>query len=143
MPLTIEFNGREYVYEELDLDIDDAEVIQKYVGRSMGDWANGLATCEVKSVTALWWLLRKEAGQNPGSIAAKVPGFKPLRLFSAYVDAVQAEAARVAAKEAAKKAAEEAVPDPTGRPSASSPERRGTPTTPASASSAPGQSLPG
>src|SRR5580704_14880650 len=98
MPVSIEYGGRSYEFEELDVELDDAVVIQAYVGRSMGDWANGLSTCEVKSMTALWWLLRKEAGQNPGPIGAKVPGFKPLRLFAAYVDGLKAEAERVAAK---------------------------------------------
>ena len=145
MPVTIEYGGRSYEFEELDLDVDDAETIQKYVGRSLGDFANGLATCEVKSLTALWWLLRKQAGENPGAIAAKVPGFKPLRLFSAYVDGLKAEAARVAEEEAAKEAAKEAaaVPDPTAAPSASSPGRGGTTTTPASVTVAPDSSQPG
>ena len=136
MPLNIEYDGRTYEFEELDLDVDDAEVIQKYVGRSMGDWANGLASCEVKSMIALWWVLRKEAGENPGAIGAKVPGFKPLRLFAAYAGAARAEADRLAEE----KAAEEAGPDPT-LPSASSPEPAGTETTPASGPAT--RSLPG
>lgn len=136
MPLNIEFNGRTYEFEELDLDVDEAETIQKYVGRSLGDWANGLATCEVKSLQALWWLLRKQAGENPGSIASKVPGFRPLRLFAAYADAIKAEAARIEAQEAAK----EAEPDPT-RSAASSPGSA--PTTTLLTSPAATPSLPG
>lgn len=133
MPLMIKFDGREFEFEELDLDIDDAEVIQKYVGRSIGDWANGLATCEIKSMIAFWWLLRKQAGDRPAAIAAKVPGFKPLRLFSAYADASKAEAERLAAEQAEKEAAE-AGADPTRpSPALSSPApSAGTTTTPAS-----------
>ena len=136
MPLTIKFDGREFEFEELDLDLDEAETIQKYVGRNLGDWANGLATAEVKSLQALWWLLRKQAGERVGSIAAKVPGFKPLRLFAAYADAIKAEAARIEAEEAAK----EAELDPT-LPAPSSPAPAATTTTPASAPATP--SLPG
>ena len=138
-PLKITYDGQVYELDELGLDLDEAEAIQKYVGRSMGDWANGLSTCEVKSVVALWWLMRKQAGQNPGAIAAKPPGFKPLKLWIAYVDATKAEAARQKAEDEA--AGAEAEPDPTG-PAGSSPARSaGTPTTPDAAPATP--SLPG
>jgi hypothetical protein len=136
MPLEIEYDDGTYTFEELDLDLDDAEVIQKYVGRSLGDWANGLATAEVKSLVALWWLLRKQAGERVGAIASKPPGFKPLRLYAAYADAVQAEAARLAAEKEQKEAEEEAAqPDPT-QAAPSSPAPAGTTTTPASGTAA-------
>lgn len=130
--IMIEFEGQQYEYDELDLDVDEAETIQKYVGRSLGDWANGLSACEIKSIIALWWFLRKKAGQNPGAIAAKLPGFRPLQLYKAWAEAMTAEAARQEAEQAAKEAEAEAVADPTPPAAPSSPERyAGTPTTPA------------
>lgn len=128
-PLNIGFDGENYEFDELGLDLDEAETIQKYVGRSLGDWSNGLSTCEIKSVMALWWLLRKQAGYPARSIAARPPeGFAPLRLWKAWNDATLAEIERLAA---ARKAAEEAEsePDPT-QPARSSPAPAGTPTTP-------------
>lgn len=111
--MKIEYDGESYEFDELDLDVDEAETIQKYVGRSLGDWSNGLATCEIKSVMALWWLIRKRGGFPARSIAAAAPaGFKPLRLWAAWADAVKAEAeARQAEQDAA-----EAEQDPTTRP---------------------------
>lgn len=127
--LKIEYEGQVYEFDELDLDVDEAETIQKYVGRNLGDWTNGLSTCEVKSLVALWWVLRKRAGQNPGSIAAKVPGFRPVKLFYAF-----AEAYKAAADVQSEQEQEQAEPDPTN-PSAvpSSPAPAGTATTPAAA----------
>ena len=137
MPLKIEFEGQVYEFDELDLDVDEAETIQKYVGRSLGDWSNGLSVCEIKSVMALWWLLRKRAGMPARSIAAAPqPGFKPLRLWNAWAEAVKAEGARVAAEQAAEQAAAEAAAaaDPTPPAAPSSPERSAaTPTTPVTA----------
>jgi hypothetical protein len=127
-PLQVKFGGETYEFDELGLDLDEAETIQKYVGRSLGDWSNGLETCEIKSVMALWWLLRKQSGAPPRSIAAKPPeGFEPLRLWKAWRDATIAEMGRLAdAIQAAEE--EEAEPDPT-LPAPSSPAPAGTPTT--------------
>lgn len=134
-PLQIEFGGETYQFDELGLDLDEAETIQKYVGRSLGDWSNGLASCEIKSVMALWWLLRKQSGAPARSIAAKPPeGFMPLRLWSAWNDATLAEMQRLAAAEKAAEE-EEAGPDPT-LPALSSPAPAGTPTTPDSSAAA-------
>lgn len=127
-PLQIEFGGETYEFDEFGLDLDECETVQKYVGRSLGDWSNGLEVCEVKSVLALWWVLRKQSGAPPRSIAAKPPeGFRPLMLWKAWRVAAIAELERMAA--AAKAAEEEeAGPDPT-LPAPSSPAPAGTPTT--------------
>lgn len=140
-PLKIEYDGQVYEFDELDLDVDEAETIQKYAGRNLGDWSNGLDTCEVKSLVALWWLLRKRAGQNPGAITAKIAGFKPVKLFAGYAAAVKARAGELAAEEAEEIARQAAAPDPTRTPAASSPESAGTPTTPGATPATP--SLPG
>ena len=128
--LQIEFGGQVYEFDELDLDLDECETIQKFVGRNLGDFANGVAACEVKSLMALWWAMRKRAGQNPGSIASKPPGFRPVQLFAAYSTAVKAEADRLEAEAKAAEEAAEAEADPT-RPAGSSPAPAGTTTTPA------------
>src|SRR6185312_3488916 len=93
--LKIKYDGHVYEFDELDLDVDEAETIQNYVGRSLGDFSNGLAVCEVKSIVALWWLLRKHAGQNPGKTIRPPEGFKPVVLFGAWVDAFKAETERL------------------------------------------------
>lgn len=138
-PLQIKFGGETYEFDEFGLDLDECETVQKYVGRSLGDWSNGLDVCEVKSVMALWWVLRKQSGAPPRSIAGKPPeGFKPLMLWKAWKEAAFAEMERLAAAEkAAEKAAEEeeAGPDPT-LPAPSSPAPAGTPTTPDSSAAA-------
>jgi hypothetical protein len=124
-PLKIEYDGQVYEFDELDIDVDEAETIQKYAGRSLGDWSNGVSTCEVRSLVALWWLLRKRAGQNPGPIAAKVPGFRPAKLFAAWAQAAKAEADRLKAEQEA--AEQEPEPDPTSLPAGSSPASASTP----------------
>lgn len=113
--MKIEFSGQVYEFDELDLDLDEAEAIQKFVGRNLGDFSNGLATCEVKSLQALWWIMRKRAGQNPGSIASRPAGFRPVQLFAAWAGAVKAEADR---QEAEAKAAEEDPTTADGSPAA-------------------------
>ena len=135
--LKIEYDGQVYEFDELDLDVDEAETIQKYVGRSLGDFSNGLAVCEVKSVVALWWVMRKRAGQNPGATIRPPAGFKPVVLFGAWVDAVRKETERLTAEAEAK----EAEPDPTRLPADSSPAPAGTTTTPVPAAG--DLSLPG
>lgn len=105
--MKIEFSGQVYEFDELDLDLDEAEAIQKFVGRNLGDFSNGLATCEVKSLQALWWVMRKRAGENPGSIASRPQGFRPVQLFAAWAGAVKAEADRQEQEKA------EAEADPT------------------------------
>ena len=132
--MQIEFDGRTWDFDEESITVPEAIAIQGYVGRNLGDFANGITTCEVKSVVALWWLLRKRAGENPGSKITYPEGFRPVALFGAYAKALTAELAAAQAELEAKQAAEaeqeEAEADPT-RPAGSSPGSAATTTTPA------------
>jgi hypothetical protein len=131
----IEYEGRAFDFDILRLTTEECEAIEKFTGaRGMGDWNNQLAVANTKAFQALWWAMRRHAGENPGPVAVRDPALLPLLLNNAYGTALEAELA-------AQEAAQEEEPDPTRPPAASSPASAGTTTTPASA--APPPSLPG
>jgi len=139
--MKIDYEGRTYEFDITRLSVSECEEVEKFCSaRGMGDWTLQLAVANTKALQALWWVIRRHAGEDPGPVARRDPGFLPLALNNAYSDATQAQAE---AEEAAKKAAEEAQeakPDPTP-PARSSPAPAGTPTTTAAAALSP--SLPG
>lgn len=128
--MKIGYEGRGYEFDITRLNVAECEEIEKFCSaRGLGEWSNQLAVANTKALQALWWAMRRQAGEDPGPIARRDPGFLPVALNEGYV------AAQVAEEEAAAKAAAEAAeagPDPT--PAApSSPAPAATPTTPAAA----------
>ena len=112
--MKIDYAGRIWDFDLLGMPVRDCEAVEKYVGKGMGEWANQLAAGSIKSLTALWWAIRAQNGENPGPIGQPPDDFQPLRLMTAYAEAERAE-------EAAAAAAAETGPDPTtdGRGAAS------------------------
>ena len=128
--MKIDYAGKLWDFELEEMTVGQCEAVEKYCGKGLGEWANQMSAGGVKAIVALWWVMRKQSGESPGPISEPGEDFRPVKLLSAFHAAdVEPEPEPVA------------EPDPTGRPSASSPEPRGTPATPAS--DAPIPSLPG
>jgi hypothetical protein len=126
--MKIDYEGREYEFDITRLTVGECEEIEKFTSaRGIGDWSNQLTAGNTKALQALWWVIRRHDGQNPGAIAVRDPALYPIALNNAYVDAERAEL-----EEQLAKAAAEAAADPTLPSSApSSPAvSAGTPTTP-------------
>lgn len=137
--MKIEYGGKVYDFELTQLSVEECEAIEKFCGaRGLGDWSNQLTAANTKALQALWWVIRRQAGEDPGPVARRDPALLPVRLNNAYVDAERAE---LEAKVAAAEAEADAGPDPTRPSAASSPAPAATTTTPAPAAAAP--SLPG
>jgi len=112
----IEYDGRAWDFDVEDIPVSQCEAVEKYVpSKGMGDWYNQLDAGHTRAVIALWWVLRKRAGEA-GAISQPGDDFRPLRLLSAFNAALRAEAEAAAAAEAEA----EAEPDPT-TPAVSSP----------------------
>lgn len=135
--MKIEYEGRVYEFDVTRLSVPECEAIEKFVpARGLGEWSGQLQAANTKALRALWWAVRRHAGEDPGAIGAADPAFLPIAFSQAYA---AAEAAEEAKAEAAAKAAEA---DPTNPPPArSSPGSAATTTTPASGAVSP--SLPG
>ncbi len=112
--MKIDFDGRMWDLDILDIPVGQCEAVEKYVpAKGMGDWYNQLDAGNTKAVIALWWVLRKQAGEETGPISQPGDGFRPVRLLFAFNAAGRAEAAAEAeAAEAAELAAEQ-DPGPT------------------------------
>jgi len=103
--MKIDYAGGVYDFDVMDLDVSECEQIEKFCGvKGMGDWANQLTSANTKALQALWWAVRRRAGEDAGPIGRPDPGFRPLAFSLAFSAAEAAEA----------KAAEaEPEPDPT------------------------------
>ena len=130
--MKIEYDGRTWGFDLEEMDVAQCEAVEKYVGKGLGEWANQMSAGSVKAIVALWWVMRAQAGENPGPVSDPGAGFRPVRLLAAFPAADLAEAAV---------AEPEPEPDPTLPAVPSSPGSAGTTTTPASG--VPDQSLPG
>ena len=105
--MKIDYAGAVYDFDVMDLDTFECEQIEKFCQvKGMGDWANRLTSANTRALQALWWAVRRRAGEDAGPIGRPDPGFKPLAFSMAFS---AAEAAEAEAAEA--KAADE--PDPT------------------------------
>jgi hypothetical protein len=112
----IDFDGRMWDFDIEDVTVGQCEAVEKFTGaKGMGDWSNKLEAGNTKAVIALWWLMRKQAGEETGPISQPGDSFRPLRLLSAFVAAGLTEAAAaVAAAEAEAEAEAQGPPaDPT------------------------------
>ena len=138
--MKIDYDGRTWDLDILAVPVSQCEAVEKYcAAKGMGDWSNMLDAGNTKAVIALWWLMRKQAGEATGPVSQPGEDFRPLGLLAAYADASKAELAAALAEAEAAAALAEA--DPTSLPGSSPAPSAATPTTMAAAPAAP--SLPG
>jgi len=125
----IEYDGRVWDFSLEDMSVAECEAVERYVGKGLGEWANQMSAGAVRAIIALWWVMRNQAGDNPGPPGQPGDGFRPVKLLAAFHAAERAEPEP------------EPEPDPTSLPAPSSPGSGGTTTTTDAAGS--GLSLPG
>ena len=89
--MKIDYDGRIWDFDVTEMDVAQCEAVEKYVGKGLGEWANQLGAGSIKSLIALWWLIRVQAGEDPGPIAPD-PAFKPVKLLLGWNAAEAAEA---------------------------------------------------
>ncbi len=136
--MKIEYRGSAYEFDFGDLTVAECEAIEKFTGgKGLGEWSNQLGAANTKALEAAWWVIRRQAGQDPGPITRRDEDFRPVTLNAAIADAERAQAE---ADAEALAAAAEPEPDPT-RPVPGSPAPAVTTTIPAAAAGGP--SLPG
>jgi hypothetical protein len=110
----IDFDGRMWNFDVEDFTVGQCEAVEKFTGaKGMGDFYLKLDAGHTKAVIALWWVLRKQSGEETGPISQPGDSFRPLRLLSAFNKAALAEVAAEAEAAEDAQAAAEAEPDPT------------------------------
>lgn len=92
--MKIDYDGRTWEWDVAEMDVAQCEAVEKYVGKGLGEWANQLNAGSIKSIVALWWVIRRQAGENPGPIGAPDPSFRPVQLLMSFNAAEAAEAAQ-------------------------------------------------
>jgi hypothetical protein len=128
--MKIDFDGRLWDFDLTEMDVAQCEGVEKYVGKGLGEWSNQLGAGSVKSIVALWWVMRRQSGEDAGPVPQPPDGFRPVKLLAALNAAIEADEAAVEP---------EPEPDPT-RPPGGSPGPGGTATTTGGAAAV---SLPG
>lgn len=132
--MKVEFDGRTWQLDVSDINLKPAMVIEAFVGRPLGEWADSLTTEYdgdgavtrdpsrepgfLRSVAAMYWLMLAQNGEVKFTPTGADPGIAdvdfPLGAFSQAVgDAMLADAAALAAQEPAGN-----PPDPTPLPAA-------------------------
>ena len=134
--MKIDYDGRLWDFDLAEMDVAQCEGVETYVGKGLGEWSNQLGAGSVKSVVALWWVMRRQAGEDAGPVPQPDGGFRPVKLLAALNAAIEAEEA--AGAEAAALAAAEAEAGP--MTPGGSPAPAGTATT---GDASPAASLPG
>jgi hypothetical protein len=125
--MKIDYAGRVWNFDLEEMDVAQCMAVEAYVGKGLGEWANQMSAGGVKAIIALWWVMRKQAGESPGPMAQPGDDFLPVKLLAAFHKADVDDP--------------EPEPDPTRPSPALSPATSAaTTTTPAAA---PGLSLPG
>jgi hypothetical protein len=102
--MKIDFEGRTWSYDESDITVTDAEVIEKETGGNVIDWSKSLAEVNARSYKILYWLMRSQSGDP---VPLDQVNFRLYPFVAAINAAIQAEVAAAAAGE----------PDPTAPPS--------------------------
>ena len=101
--MKLDFEGRVWQLEPLDVDMTQGEAIAAYTGLSLTAWYKSLLDTDSvawgKSIRCLYWLMRE---QNGDPVPLESANFAPLKLFAAFGDALAAD-----------QPAQEAEPDPT------------------------------
>ena len=91
--MKIDYDGRVWDFDVTEMDVAQCEAVEKYVGKGLGEWANQLAAGSIKSLVALWWVIRRQAGEDPGPIGQDDdPSFRPVKLLTGFNAAEVAEA---------------------------------------------------
>ena len=91
--MKIDYDGRFWDFDVTEMTVDDCEAVEKYCGKGLGEWANQLAAGSIKSLVALWWVIRRQNGEDPGPIGHVDAAFKPVKLLMGFNAAELAEAA--------------------------------------------------
>lgn len=109
--MIITFEGRDWDFDEDDLDVKQATVLWKTYQMTISEWSRGFATMDQRAYHFTYWLMLAQNGEKK-----PIEGCNPpiIQFISAVTDARIAEAAEVAA--AAAEAAR-AEPDPPTAPS--------------------------
>ena len=90
--MKIDYDGRMWDFDVTEMDVAQCEAVEKYVGKGLGEWANQLAAGSIKSLVALWWVIRRQAGEHPGPVGQDDPSFRPVKLLTGFNAAEAAEA---------------------------------------------------
>ena len=109
--MKIDFEGRTWQLEILDIGMAEAEKIVAYTGlKNLSEWESACLDVNepdwFKSMRGLYWLMIQQNGAAE-SVTIDSADFKVLRFFQAYAQAIAAEGAK------AKAAAGELEADPT------------------------------
>jgi len=117
--LIIDYEGRQYDYDEDALDIDQAIKIEKHIGGPMLDWEQGMGTGRAECVRVLGWLILHGGSLDVPIASVNFSYGKLMKAFSAAAEKQAAAQAAAAAKDTA-------APDPTaaGVPAAASNGRK-------------------
>jgi len=85
--MKIGYAGRVWDFSLEEMDVAQCEAVEKYVGKGLGEWANQMSAGSVKAIVALWWVMRKQAGESPGPVGQPGDDFRPVRLLAAFHEA--------------------------------------------------------
>lgn len=96
--MKIEYDGETYEFDDQDVTLKQAMVVQMHTGLSIAAWQNSLDVEDggdpgpewLKSVQCLYWLVM---AQNGITVPIADADFKVAKFLGAYSDAVKAEAA--------------------------------------------------
>lgn len=100
--MKIDFEGRTWSYDDDEITVQQAEVIEQETEGSVADWAQSRAGLGSKTYRILYWLM---CAQNGESVQLDEVNFRLLPFVTAFTTALRAETAQEAAPEV----------DPTGQ----------------------------
>jgi hypothetical protein len=95
--MKIEFEGHTWSYDDEDITVAQAEVIEQQTGGSVADWAQSRAGLGAKPYRILYWLM---CAQNGDPVQLAEVNFRLLPFVEAFTTALRAEVAQEAPLEA-------------------------------------------
>jgi hypothetical protein len=104
--MVIEWEGRAYTLDFAELDVEQAEAVEKITGMSLGDWLAEMGA-GVRGLTfwkVQYWVMMAQAGER---LPTEGLNFKVARFISAFAEAVRKESPAPVPEVPA-------APDPTG-----------------------------
>lgn len=119
--MKISYDGRLWDFELEEMSVRECEAVEKYVGKGLGEWANQMGAGSVKAIVALWWVLRSQAGEDPGPVVTVPDGFRPVKLLAAFHAADEAGPAAAQPEEAEADPTTTAAGSPEDAPAAAPP----------------------
>jgi len=88
----IDYQGTIYDFDFTRLTVGECEEIEKFTGaKGLGDWSNQLQAANTKALQAVWWVMQRQSGLDPGPIGRRDTGLLPLALNAAIGAAERAE----------------------------------------------------